>query len=106
MQRATHVALGSYHTLVKTSSGDTWAWGNNLAAELGLGEMWMQPAKTPQRWRAEHGPRLVGVDAGWRHCVGITESGEAHVWGWNGAYYGVEVEVSRGGVPRTGCVEV
>ena len=41
------IATGAEHTVVLTSAGDVWVWGNNSDGQLGLGHT-NSPVREPQ----------------------------------------------------------
>jgi alpha-tubulin suppressor-like RCC1 family protein len=79
-----HVATASYfyHTLAIKRDGTLWAWGSNVAGQLGI-----------DTTGEELYPVQVGSDTDWvhvatgdRHTLALKEDGT--LWGWGGNAYG------------------
>ena len=74
------VAAGSYHSLAVRSDGTVWAWGRNVAGELGMS------TSTSQSALAVQVPGLSGmtaVTAGLYFSVALRGDGTAWAWGYN-----------------------
>ena len=98
----TQVAAGEYHSLVVTSSGQLYAFGENLYGQLGNatnnGTLNANPTPTPVVL-----PGLVGtvtqVAAGDEHSLVVTSSGQLYAFGAN--YYGQLGTVTHNGMNNT-----
>jgi len=86
------VAAGSAHTLVLTSEGNLWTWGDNAKGQLGLGPKspdkvsepsqitskgWL--SRSEQDWR--HGGFAMSVSCGYAHSMALIDKGEIWAWG-------------------------
>ena len=82
-----HVAGGSAgigHTCLWTRSGDVYALGWDVDAQLGRGEVGRAEAE-PQLVRGGLiGREVAKVSCGARHSVALTREGRAFGWGWDG----------------------
>ncbi len=78
------VAAGYNHSLALTSSGQLYAFGNNVAGELGIGSAGEGPNPTPALVTVPgaSGP-IVQVAAGTGYSLAITASGQLFAWGAN-----------------------
>ncbi len=76
----TSIESGYFHTLLVTTSGTLWGWGNNGRGQLGLGDKSsrLSPAQagTATNWKS--------VAAGWYHSLGVRSDGTLWAWGDNG----------------------
>ena len=81
------VAAGSSFSLVVTSSGQLYAFGNNEDGQLGYesnaGTTNPNPVPKPIALPSAVGP-VVGVAAGNVHSLAITASGQLYAFGYNG----------------------
>lgn len=72
---------GYFHTLLVTSSGALWAWGNNSRGQLGVGDQVSRLSPTQvgadTNWKS--------VSAGWYHSLGVRTDGTLWAWGDNSA---------------------
>ncbi|MFE7562455.1 RCC1-like domain-containing protein [Kitasatospora sp. NPDC057500] len=76
---ASSLAAGSEHTLA-VSGGRAYAWGQNVAGQLGDNSTETRTAPVPV-WDLTSGVRQVA--AGYRHSLAVTTSGVVHSWGNN-----------------------
>lgn len=77
----TSLDSGYFHTLLVTTSGTLWAWGENSRGQLGTGDKTFRPS-----------PAQVGTDANWKcvaaswyHSLGVRTDGTLWAWGDNGS---------------------
>ena len=73
------IAVGSFHNLALTSSGEIWAWGNNSAGQLGVSSL-------INKTRAVKIPGLTGVvaiAAGEYHSYAVKADGTVWAFGKN-----------------------
>ena len=87
VQESTHannwvaIAVGYYHTVALKSDGTLWAWGNNIAGQLG-------DETTTGRWspvqESTHANNWVAIAAGAAHTVALKSDGTLWAWGYNG----------------------
>jgi alpha-tubulin suppressor-like RCC1 family protein len=78
------IAAGTFHTVALRADGTLWAWGANVAGQLGIGTFTTDAPggiSTPQR---------VGTDADWQvitagagHTVALRADGTLWAWGNN-----------------------
>jgi alpha-tubulin suppressor-like RCC1 family protein len=86
------IATGDYYTVGMTTSGVGYAWGHNGKFDYAPGSMNHGSCRLgdgTRTWRAT--PTLVSGSHTWAsiatgddHTGGITTSGDAYAWGWNG----------------------
>ena len=77
-------AAGIGHTCLWTRSGDVYALGWDVDAQLGRGEVGRAEAE-PQLVRGGLiGREVAKVSCGARHSVALTREGRAFGWGWDG----------------------
>jgi len=75
------VSAGDFHTCGVTTSGQAYCWGYNNVGELGDGTIGLSPFPTP----VAGGLTFAAVSAGGsEYTCGVTTSGQAYCWGWNG----------------------
>ncbi len=77
------IAAGWYHTLVSTSSGNLYTWGENKYGQLGLGNNNDQNQNTPQLVQLPNGEQVIQMAAGFGHTLALTSSGRLYAWGEN-----------------------
>lgn len=77
----TSVATGSMHSIATGSDGNLYAWGDNSAGQLGVGNT--ETARTPQRVRAPEGITLTSVHATVVNSVALGSDGNVYSWGSN-----------------------
>jgi alpha-tubulin suppressor-like RCC1 family protein len=77
------LAASGYHTLALKGDGTVWAWGNNWAGQLGLGDT--TDRSSPVQVTAL-GSNVVALVAGWNHTLAL--KGDGTVWAWGYNYYG------------------
>ncbi|XP_062621584.1 probable E3 ubiquitin-protein ligase HERC1 [Saccostrea cucullata] len=65
------VVCGAEHTLVLTSEGDVWGWGNNSEGQLGLGHT-NSPVREPQLVPCLTGKNIRQISAGRTHSAAWT----------------------------------
>jgi alpha-tubulin suppressor-like RCC1 family protein len=88
---AVGVAGGGNHTLAVTRSGAVYAWGYNIAGQLGLGGMPEIKFKTGSQapWVVPYPMRVAGlsdviaVAAGGSHSLALLKDGTVRAWGLN-----------------------
>ncbi len=77
----TSLDSGYFHTLLVTTGGTLWGWGNNSRGQLGVGDKStrLSPAQagTATNWKS--------VAAGWYHSLGVRSDGTLWAWGDNGS---------------------
>lgn len=82
-KRVVDIACGSYHTLVLTSDGEVYAWGQNNCGQIGSGSTTNQP--TPRKVTAGIGSRRVeAIACGQIASMAVLDTGEVFSWGYNG----------------------
>jgi alpha-tubulin suppressor-like RCC1 family protein len=75
---------GTYHSLALKRDGTVWAWGRNVAGQLGDGSTTDRP--TPVRVMLTDALPLTGVvaiAAGEGHNLALIGDGTVWAWGWN-----------------------
>jgi alpha-tubulin suppressor-like RCC1 family protein len=81
-EHVVHVAAGSYHTVVVTSTGALWTWGDCGYGELGHGPERDDPETGyPRRVEALNHVFVVAADAGSGITAAITSLGELYMFG-------------------------
>jgi alpha-tubulin suppressor-like RCC1 family protein len=72
------------HTLIITTSGELWGWGNNTNNELGLGTA---DTLVPRgdAVRIGSASNWTKIAAGQNFSLGVNSSGELYSWGFNGS---------------------
>src|SRR5437660_10629077 len=78
------IEAASYHTCGRTAAGAAYCWGDNGAAQLGIGTLSPANATTPQA--VSGGLTFASVSVGGVHACGLTAGGTAYCWG--GDLYG------------------
>jgi len=79
--KITGVTAGAWHTVVWTSTGAVYAWGDNSYGQLGVGDK--KPRTGPVQVQVPPGGRLKLVVAGGHHNLALTEHGTLVGWGKN-----------------------
>lgn len=79
--RFTSVSGGYYHSLAVGSDGKVYAWGENLAGQLGDGTTTSQP--TPVQVLLPSDVTITSVSAGYYHSVAVGANGKTYSWGAN-----------------------
>ncbi len=79
------VAAGVWHSVALKSDGTVWAWGSNLAGELGNGTGFFEGA-TPAPGQVIGLSGMTEVAAGGYQSFAIRNDGTLWAWGWN--YFG------------------
>ncbi len=76
------VAAGDWHSCALRASGQAYCWGDNYYGELGNGtsHSFSQPVPTP----VAGGLTFAALSGGLFYTCGVTTSGVAYCWGWNG----------------------
>ncbi len=77
----TAVAGGLMHSLVLTSAGTVYAWGNNSYGQLGNGTTTNSSA--PVQVTGVSGFGVTAVAAGGYHSLALTAAGTVYAWGYN-----------------------
>ncbi len=75
------VASGAYHSLFLRKDGQVWAWGQNVAGQLGTGNTSSTPV--PQPAPVNGLPGIKAIAAGIAHSLALDVSGNVWVWGQN-----------------------
>jgi alpha-tubulin suppressor-like RCC1 family protein len=75
------VTAGFAHTCALKASGAAYCWGNNAAAQLGIGAADGNAHSTPVQ--VGGGLTFVSLTAGTAHTCGLTSAGVAYCWGDN-----------------------
>src|SRR5437763_1602495 len=78
------IEAAAFHTCGRTAAGAAYCWGDNGAAQLGIGALSPPNATTPQG--VSGGLTLASVSVGGVHACGLTAGGTAYCWG--GDLYG------------------
>src|SRR5437660_9977042 len=73
------IEAGAYHTCGRTTAGAAYCWGDNGAAQLGIGALAPAITTTLQAVRGSRTFSSVGV--GGIHACGLTAGGAAYCWG-------------------------
>ena len=73
------VEAGAYHTCGRTTAGAAYCWGDNGAAQLGIGAL--SPAITTTLQAVRGSRTLTSVSVGGIHACGLTAGGAAYCWG-------------------------
>src|SRR5437879_1989855 len=76
------LSAGGLHTCGVTSGGAAHCWGNNANGELGIGSG--SPNLSPTPLPVIGGLTFTALSVGYYHTCGVTASGAAYCWGWNG----------------------
>ena len=84
----TAIAVGFYHSLALTSSGQVLAWGWNFYGQLGNGTTTTttscQCIPTPVQVSLPSGTTVTAVAGGYGHSLALTSTGRMLAWGYNG----------------------
>src|SRR5438445_1385589 len=78
------IEAAAYHTCGRTAAGAAYCWGDNGAAQLGIGAL--SPLTAPPPKPVGGGFRSRRVGSGGVHACGLTAGGTAYCWG--GDLYG------------------
>lgn len=82
-RKVTAVACGSHHSMVMTSDGEIYAWGQNNCGQIGSGTTTNQPS--PRKVTACIGHRCtVGISCGQTSSMAVLDNGDVFGWGYNG----------------------
>jgi hypothetical protein len=73
------VAAGLYHSMVLTSDGDVWTWGDGDDGRLGHGNTDRQ--NVPKRVGGL--TNVTDIASGWSHSLAVGEGGVVYTWGLN-----------------------
>jgi len=79
--KVTAVAGGLYHGLALSSTGAVFAWGWNIAGQLGNGSR--NGSDVPVKVRLPGGTKVTGIAAGFAHNLAVTSTGAVYAWGKN-----------------------
>ncbi|WP_099327419.1 InlB B-repeat-containing protein [Bifidobacterium asteroides] len=83
--KATKVSAGGWHALAIDEDGNTWAWGRNIAGQLGNGSnSGDDPNPIPQkvRYPTDAGTvTAIQISGGDSHTLAIDTNGNAWAWG-------------------------
>jgi len=104
----TQVSVGFDHSLALSSTGQVYAWGNDLRGEVGNGAFETE-YDAPVAVSIPGGASITQIAAGEEFSLALTTTGHLYAWGGNGAgelgdgaaptASDVPVEVSRTGLP-------
>lgn len=79
------VSTGGWHTCGVTTSGAAYCWGSNVYGTLGDGTTTtLQPSPVA----VLGGLTFASISASFNHTCGVTTTGEAYCWGYNGGRLG------------------
>ena len=78
---STATAAGRGHSLVVTSTGSVYAFGDNTRGQLGTGNTTNTDA--PVKTSMPAGVVTNAVAAGWDSSLGLTSTGAVYAWGYN-----------------------
>jgi alpha-tubulin suppressor-like RCC1 family protein len=78
----TSIAAGSYHSVALASTGEAYAWGNNVYGQLGDGTN--NHSTTPIAVSMPTGVTFTSVSSSSEHAVlAVASTGTAYAWGYN-----------------------
>jgi len=75
------VAGGTYHSLFLQRNGEVFAWGQNLAGQLGTGSINTLPVPSPAKPVGL--PPIKAIAAGQTHSLALDTDGDVWAWGKN-----------------------
>ncbi|WP_164002840.1 MopE-related protein [Pyxidicoccus caerfyrddinensis] len=75
------VAAGAYHSLFLRKDGTVWAWGQNVAGQVGTGSASSTPVSQPTQVNGL--PAIKALAAGIAHSLALDVSGNVWAWGQN-----------------------
>ena len=88
------ITAGGAHSMAVSRDGSLWAWGCNVAGQLGDGSVWCSDVpvrvvgigpSTPETGETADarrvGPRAVKISAGSAHSVAVMDDGRVMTWG-------------------------
>ncbi len=78
--RIIEVAAGEYHSLVLTSSGQLYTFGDNQSGQLGDGTTTSRPTPEPIALPGAKGS-IIKIAAGWEFSLAVTSSGQLYAFG-------------------------
>lgn len=83
LQNIIALAQGSAanHALALREDGSVWAWGNNNAGQLGIGDADVTHLRTPKMIEGIYG--VVALAVGRNHSVALKDDGTVWTWGDN-----------------------
>lgn len=76
---AVQVDCGATHTLVVSSNGELWSWGNGNNGRLGHGDTLSKT--TPERVKHLENKHVVHCAGGGSHSLCVVDNGTAYSWG-------------------------
>ena len=82
------LAAGASHSLGVTSTGIAYAWGDNNNGNLGDGTSGVGASKSSPVTVIGGITNWTQVSAGAAHSLGLTSTGVAYAWGYNGTFSG------------------
>jgi len=77
------IAAGGDFSLALAQDGTLWAWGNNAAGQLGLGNRQDTPVLLPQRLPQSAGMDIRAIAAGTAFALALDARGMVYAWGEN-----------------------
>ncbi|QDZ17710.1 chromosome condensation regulation protein [Chloropicon primus] len=82
-ERVVRVAAGDAFGVALTESGRVYSWGNNLAGQLGLGDVRDRNVPTLVTGNGLESQNITDIAAGSRFVVALSERGAIWTWGSN-----------------------
>ena len=79
------IAAGGDFSLALAQNGSLWSWGNNTAAQLGLGSRGESPVLLPQRLPQSEVMDIRAIAAGTAFAMALDDKGTVYSWGANGS---------------------
>ncbi|XP_064631584.1 RCC1 domain-containing protein 1-like [Lineus longissimus] len=77
------VTCGKEHTLLLTGYGSVYSLGAGSRAQLGLGNVDVDPVKSPRLIESLEGIIINQLSAGGWHSAAVSDGGDLYLWGWN-----------------------
>lgn len=69
------------HSMILTSDGDVWTWGDGRGGALGHGNVDVQRAPTQVDFEQDVHVHVVDIATGRCHCIVATDNGQVYAWG-------------------------
>lgn len=73
---------GDMHSCGVATGGEAFCWGDNYDGQLGDGTLGEEVHPSPMA--VAGGLRFASIESGFRHTCGVTTTGAAYCWGYNG----------------------